>query len=324
MPTPEELDRMTREQRDRNDKALSAVARAVTDGGGEARFLHVTGERWPRLRGAQVADVLEMTVDRDMFLPITEPFFEAHEAELPPVPAVLYALHALIILDGIDGARPPLDRLMLMLAKAGFSPRACGRADGQAGRDDQSGDWPERLRPRYRSGFREGRLDLVRQAEHAAQPAYDPVPDLAIVLAAVLYDVPAGLRREDGDSLARLRRHLGVDWSVAGRVVTAEQAEAAIRDALNAAQAARIVTRTGRVVTEADIEGWAEEAERGYDICGECRAAAPAGRAIAHKTDCSHRAGDVAELALSDDDSEAAADAAGQRASLMTEPDSQS
>lgn len=81
------------------NSALTAVAHALTT---EERiaFLSYAYVIWPRLSEADVADVLEATADRDMFLAVTEPFYQAHEAELRQYrPAVTYAMHALVLLQ---------------------------------------------------------------------------------------------------------------------------------------------------------------------------------------------------------------------------------
>jgi hypothetical protein len=106
--TPDEV------QRRANDAALQAVAHALTAAERE-QFLAKTS-RWPGMNGADVADILELTVDHDLYLEETEPFFEAHEADLPPdTQAKIYALHALIILDQL----PTLSRVLKLLSRAG-------------------------------------------------------------------------------------------------------------------------------------------------------------------------------------------------------------
>jgi len=77
--------------------ALLAVARALTEDEQRDLMAAVTA-RWPRLDGADPADVLDLTDNADMFLDLTEPFFELHGGELPDVRGLRYAAHALIIL----------------------------------------------------------------------------------------------------------------------------------------------------------------------------------------------------------------------------------
>jgi hypothetical protein len=93
---------MTSEQTHRNEQhaALMAVAHALTAAERE-KFLAKTS-RWRGMDGADVADVLDMTVDHDMFLDTTEPFFEKFADQIPSYEgnhAALYAVHAVIILS---------------------------------------------------------------------------------------------------------------------------------------------------------------------------------------------------------------------------------
>ena len=76
---------------------LLAIERALTDAEMH-QFLADVKDRWPRLDGAKVADVLEHTTSYDMFLDKTEPFFEGHGPELPDGAPVTAVLHLLIIL----------------------------------------------------------------------------------------------------------------------------------------------------------------------------------------------------------------------------------
>lgn len=77
--------------------ALLAVARALTED--EQRNLTASAAaRWPRIAGADAADVLDLTDNADMFLDLTEAFFAEHAGELPDVRGLRYAAHALIIL----------------------------------------------------------------------------------------------------------------------------------------------------------------------------------------------------------------------------------
>jgi hypothetical protein len=81
------------------DAALTAVAHALTADERVAltSYAYLT---WPGFYGAGVADVLEATADRDLFLSATEPFYQAHKAELRQYrPAVTYAMHALVLLQ---------------------------------------------------------------------------------------------------------------------------------------------------------------------------------------------------------------------------------
>ena len=93
--------------------ALMAVASALTAAEREQFVAKVW--LWPGMAGADVADVLDLTVEHDEFLDKTEPFFEAHMAGLPDTPGNIFALHALIILD----QRLTLSRVLKLLFRAG-------------------------------------------------------------------------------------------------------------------------------------------------------------------------------------------------------------
>ncbi len=91
------------------------------------QFLADARDRWPNLAGAHVADILEHTTSYDMFLDKTEPFFEAHEGQMPPGCPNTAALHALIILGG----ELSMDRLLRLLAHAGLVPQAADEIAGE-------------------------------------------------------------------------------------------------------------------------------------------------------------------------------------------------
>jgi hypothetical protein len=96
-------------------------------------------------------------------------------------------------------------------------------------------------------------MDEVREA-------YDPIRDLAVVLTAVLYDAPAGFRYEDSTSLERLRKGLSIEWKAAGRLAVTLEVEAAIRGSVQ-----DFITKTGKLLTPAELDAYVAEAERGYD-----------------------------------------------------------
>ena len=77
------------------DDALSAITRALTDD--EARTIVdrfvVANPHW---NGAMAADILDALYQADEHLDVIEPFYEAHEDELPDVPGVGYAVLAVI------------------------------------------------------------------------------------------------------------------------------------------------------------------------------------------------------------------------------------
>lgn len=97
---------------------LLAIDRSLT-AGERAQALAYVRDHWPRLVGAQVADVLEHTTDYDMFLDQTEPFFEAHTGELSEAPNTA-ALHTLILL----GRELTVANVAKVLLAAGLLPKA--------------------------------------------------------------------------------------------------------------------------------------------------------------------------------------------------------
>jgi hypothetical protein len=107
--TPDQM-----QERERHT-ALMAVAHALT-ADERAQFLAKTS-RWRGMDGAEVADILDLTVEHDEFLGQTEPFFTEHDAMMPDGLnyAPLYAAHALIILD----QRLTYGRVMKLLFRAG-------------------------------------------------------------------------------------------------------------------------------------------------------------------------------------------------------------
>lgn len=149
---------------------LLRIERAVCEIGGQNKFLSEVADRWPRLAGATIADVLEMTGDYDMFLEVTEPFYAVHGDELPPLAgAVRAALHALIILGG----ELAVTRVLQLLSEAGYGPRTAGFDDAVHDRESAVASWPEPLRARYEAGYRAG--DAARP-EPRQQLEWVPAP----------------------------------------------------------------------------------------------------------------------------------------------------
>ena len=109
---------MTPDQMHREEQhaALMAVQHALT-ADETARFMDGAIRRFPAFEaeGVTPADVLDYTANYDAFLGLTEPFYEQHEAELPAVPARIFALHALVIL----GERLTVSRVLKLLFRAG-------------------------------------------------------------------------------------------------------------------------------------------------------------------------------------------------------------
>lgn len=229
--TPEQM------QREERHAALMAVACALT-GEEQAQFTSYVSARWPRLRGAQVADVLDMAVDYDMFLDRTEPFYEKFHDQLPDAGyAISFAVRALAILDrpltpgsvisllqraGVTApprypdvrvglwadARTPFTDAnhLMLLAKAEQGMRAGGVTEGELT------EFRASVRATDVPGFSRNVADIAAWVtlteEHTALPgkAYDPAHDLAVaVLHADFYESDGG---EVAASLANLRAHM--------------------------------------------------------------------------------------------------------------------
>jgi hypothetical protein len=219
---------------DPHHDALMAVARSLTPDE-TAAFLARLAPPGSRLHGAEVADLLDMLDQHDAWLDQIEPFYADNEHELPQVAGTRYALYALLGL----GRELTVENLTRMLTAAGLLPKAA----------------PARVQDRPATA---GAGTLTAEA----RMAYDPIGDLAEVLAAVLYHAPAGITARDGRALARLRDGLGLRADQpAVPSAAAQEVEQAVRAAL-----AAFTTRTGHLITTAEIEGWVAEADRGYDL----------------------------------------------------------
>lgn len=114
-------------------KALMAVARALTQ---EEQGLILTKSRkWPGMAGAEVADVLDLTVDHDEFLSLTEPFLEEHAGEVGDGYGTAYVLHALVLLGRpltVEAVRALQQRVRLDAARySAASQTALALGDGE-------------------------------------------------------------------------------------------------------------------------------------------------------------------------------------------------
>lgn len=95
-----------------------------------------------------------------------------------------------------------------------------------------------------------------------ARMSYDPIGDLAALVDG-LHGISAGDRMEDvlgrllAGPYARLRGGLLLDEPGREAITTPD----AIREALQVC-----ITKTGHLITAAEIEGWVAGAERGYDL----------------------------------------------------------
>jgi hypothetical protein len=110
---------MIDQQAEERHAVLMAVQGALTAQEREA-LLSRTFEMYPYLRGAEVADVLDLTTDHDIFLDQTEVFGEQHDASLPDTPGLYIAEHALILL----GQRLTVPAVMKLLQRAGLTGEA--------------------------------------------------------------------------------------------------------------------------------------------------------------------------------------------------------
>jgi hypothetical protein len=220
---------------------LRAVAHSLTEPE-RARFLAHVAEQWPRLRGADVADVLDITTDHDMFLSRTEPFFERFGEQLPQDVRLSAAIHAVIIL----GEELTPARVIARLQRAGVTeaPRYPEVEVGLLGRDPgrspnydvnhlmlraraeqgmRAAGVPEDVITEFRAsvrhhddqpGFSRNAADIARWVTFADRwtplpgKIYDPLADLAVILTyADATDGPKG-SEEFQQALANLRSHL--------------------------------------------------------------------------------------------------------------------
>jgi hypothetical protein len=136
-----------RHMADERHDALMAVARALTQD--EQALILAKSRKWPGMAGAEVADVLDHTVDYDEFLDRTEPFYETLPTDFPGGPGVIYALHSLILL----GVPLTTASVRALLARAGLA-----------------GPPPSRPGVTEDGAFRLGNAD-EREARHAASAA---------------------------------------------------------------------------------------------------------------------------------------------------------
>jgi hypothetical protein len=190
--------------------ALTAVERTM--------FLGKVARSYPRLNGAGVADVLELTADHDMFLDRTEPFFTKFDAQMPGDVhyAPLYAAHYIILMD----LELTPGRVWSVMQRAGVvdAPRfpeveaGLWAHDGDQGRitdgnhllvkaraeqgmraqgigEDVITEFREGVRATGIPGYGQNMADIARYVtlvdRYTEMPrrVYDPTDDLALVLA---------------------------------------------------------------------------------------------------------------------------------------------
>jgi hypothetical protein len=119
MPTDEDYARMERERQDAVTHDVLAVDRCLTEDE-RALFLSRVVARMPRLDGAHVADILDIWQSGDAYLSLTEPFWDAHRAELTRTRGVVYAVYAALVLD--DGSLN-IETVRDLVQRAGLPPR---------------------------------------------------------------------------------------------------------------------------------------------------------------------------------------------------------
>lgn len=225
--------------------ALMAVAHSLTTAD-QILLLGKVARDYPRLQGADVADVLDLTSDYDMFLDRTEVFFERYADQVPDTPALIFAAHAVILLG--RGLAPA--RVWSFLQRAGVvdPPRypevEVGLHAGEPFIEQPADANTVTLRARAEQGMRAAGIpeavitefrESVRQTDIPGQQfnvgdiarwvtftdrftpmprkVYDPVDDLAVVLAWAAWsaggpDRPGAVRVEQ--ALANLRSHLAL------------------------------------------------------------------------------------------------------------------
>lgn len=208
-------------------------------------FMNAVDKCWPRLRGAQVADILDMTTDRDMFLGQTEPFFEKFADQLPGGVsyAASFAAHVVIIL----GRPLTPGRVIVLLQRAGtvapprypdvkvsvwtktlgpYTDANYVMLQARAEQGMRAAGVPEDLLTEFRSsvrrtgvpGFSRNAADVAAWVTLTDEPIdmprarYNPTDDLAVlVMFAELNNLvlkPSPAESQVAQALANLRTHL--------------------------------------------------------------------------------------------------------------------
>jgi hypothetical protein len=230
------------QEHEEHHAALMAVAHALTEAE-RVLLLGNVARQYPRLQGAEVADVLDTTTDHDMFLDQTEPFFERFSDQVPQDVRLSAALHAIILLK--RGLTP--GRVIALLQRAGLAeaPRYPEVEAGlRAYEHEEPGDAsvtdanhllvmaraeqgmraagiPEHVITEFRASVRAGGpscfsrnvadiaawVTLVDRYTPMPRRAYDPTDDIAVILAG-LADLPLSARQLKAE--ANLRSHLNM------------------------------------------------------------------------------------------------------------------
>jgi hypothetical protein len=109
-----------------------------------------------------------------------------------------------------------------------------------------------------------------------ARRAYDPIPDLAGLLAALTASRAASWDGQVGAAYRRLAE--GLAWTGPSAI------EDAIRETLTS-----FITGPGHLLTPAELGAYVAEAERGYETCPQCGNLVPdLNDCRGHKMDCTH------------------------------------
>jgi hypothetical protein len=130
---------------DTRGESLMGVQERMTEEERQKFLERMTG-RNPHLRGAHVADVLDMLYEQDAFLALAEPFYEAYEPLFTEENrwSLFYAIEAaVVLLEEEERASepphkvPPDAMLPLVLRLAGVRAGQSRRADPRGGHEDQ-------------------------------------------------------------------------------------------------------------------------------------------------------------------------------------------
>lgn len=100
---------------DREHDALMAISRALTPAE-RALIEDIAASRWPRMRGADTPDILDILSQHDAHVAQLEAFYERTRGELLPGPAARFAAYAVLMLTG----RIELPPVLELLGRAGM------------------------------------------------------------------------------------------------------------------------------------------------------------------------------------------------------------